>query len=85
MGMIPNYRALSEAQESYERERIVGLLIEDGWRPIVDEFRNWCFRYQLLLCCLRHPRLIDTDQDPRLSELDFLRQPKRYRRREGLP
>jgi hypothetical protein len=44
-----------------------------------------CFRHQLLLCRQRHPSIIDTDQDGRLSKLDFLRQPKKHRRREDLP
>jgi hypothetical protein len=43
------------------------------------------FRHQLLQYRQSYPRLIDTDQDGRLSELDFLRQPKKHRRREDLP
>jgi hypothetical protein len=46
---------------------------------------EWCFRHQLLLYRQSYPRLIDTDQDARLSELDFLRQPKKHRQREDLP
>src|SRR5262249_42638968 len=34
-----------------------------------------CFRHQLLLCRQRHRRLIDNDQDCRLSRPDFLRYP----------
>jgi hypothetical protein len=44
-----------------------------------------CFRHQLLLRHQRHPRFIINDQDGRLSELDFLRKPKKQRRREDLP